>query len=458
MLPKEDNELITNVNAGAPMGELFRRFWLPVALAEELPGPDCEPVRVKVLNEDLIAFRDTHGNPGLLDAYCPHRGAPMFFGRNEEDGLRCVYHGWKFDVDGKCVDVPNAPEGETFKHKIKIKYYPCVEAGDLIFAYMGPPEKKPPFPEFEWTRLPKAHRYVTKFLVECNYLQAMEGDFDPGHGPFLHTKMDGTPQRPQFNVQVRAQSRPTPPDEPFPFAVGPRRQTEADKQAWGAVEDTVSGLFFVQSRERPDGTKVAAVAPWMMPIYCTAGTTAGTNTYSTNMRIPIDNQNIYFYRLRWSYNPIPEDEIEEYKHGGWYYPPLIPGTYRGVQNVHNDYQIDRNVQKNFTYSGIPCFPWQDVAMMENQWGPIADRTQEHLTSSDFQIIAVRRRLLKAAKALAEGIEPEAAQHPEAYAYHRASFVSQTGTLDETIAKARELASRSELPVAEAPKIEVAIRV
>src|SRR5438067_11741806 len=189
MLTRDDNELITNTNPGTPMGELFRRFWLPVALSEELPGPDCVPQRVRVLGEDLLAIRDTSGRPGLFDAYCPHRGAPLFFGRNEEDGLRCVYHGWKFDVDGRCVDLPNAPEGPTFKDKIKIKCYPCVEAGDLIWAYMGPAEKEPPFPEFEWTKLPKSHRYVTKFVEQCNYLQAMEGDYDPSHARFLHSTL-----------------------------------------------------------------------------------------------------------------------------------------------------------------------------------------------------------------------------------------------------------------------------
>jgi len=456
MLTREDNELITNVNAGAPMGELFRRFWLPVALAEELPGADCVPVRVKVLNEDLIAFRDTDGRPGLVDAYCPHRGAPMFFARNEESGLRCVYHGWKFDVDGNCVDLPNAPEGPTFKNKIRIKRYPCVEAGDLIFAYMGPAEKQPPFPEFEWAKMLKSHRFVQKFIMECNYLQAMEGDFDPGHGPFLHSKLDGSPQGTQFNTQVRPRMRPTPADEPFPKAIGPRRQTEVDKQAWGRIEDSESGLFFIQSGERADGTKVAQVAPWMMPIFCTAGTTASQKTYSSNMRIPIDSERLYFYRLRWSYEPIPEQELDVYKNDGWFYPEMIPGTYQGAANVHNDYKIDRVAQKNFSYTGINCFPLQDIAMMENQWGPLADRTLEHLTSSDFQIIAVRRRLLKTVKALAAGVEPAEPWNPRAYAYHRASVLSQTDSVEEVVAKAKALATEQRVTT-EAPKIAQAIR-
>jgi len=151
------------------------------------------PVRVRVLGEDLIAFRDTDGNVGLVDAYCPHRGAPMFFGRNEEDGLRCVYHGWKFDCSGACTDLPNAPEGDTYKDKVRIKAYPTRDAGDLVWAYMGPAEKQPPFPEFEWTKLPRSHRYVTKFVEQCNYLQAMEGDYDPSHARFLHSTLDPSP-------------------------------------------------------------------------------------------------------------------------------------------------------------------------------------------------------------------------------------------------------------------------
>jgi hypothetical protein len=222
------------------------------------------------------------------------------------------------------------------------------------------------------------------------------------------------------------------------------------------VEDSDSGLLFVQSGERADGTKVANVAPWMMPIFCTAGTTAGANTYSTNIRIPIDSRRIYFYRLRWSYDPLSAAEIEAYKHDGWFYPELIPGTYQAVANVHNDYQIDRVAQKYFNYTGINCFPLQDIAMMEDQWGPLANRTLEHLTSSDFQIIAVRRRLLKTAKALAAGIEPAEPWRPEAYAYHRASVVTPTGTVEEAVTKAKALARQSRL-AGEPGKVAATIR-
>src|SRR5215467_3069854 len=183
------------------------------------------------MGEDLIAFRDTNGRVGLVDAYCPHRGAPLFFGCNEECGLRCVYHGWKFDVHGQCVDLPNAPEGETFKAKIKTISYPCVEAGDLIWAYMGPPEQQPPFPEFEWLKLPKSHRYVSKFRLECNYLQAMEGDYDPSHARFLHSTLaDATIPHPlNQNGTMTRNPSVAPSDvtatERYPRAVGDRRVT-----------------------------------------------------------------------------------------------------------------------------------------------------------------------------------------------------------------------------------------
>jgi phthalate 4,5-dioxygenase len=327
---------------------------------------------------------------------------------------------------------------------------------------MGPVDKKPPFPEFEWTKMPESHRYITKFRLECNYLQAMEGDYDPGHGPFLHTTLDnvGIPNplypnnRQQRNAALSFDG-PVDASEPFPRAVGNRRVTSDKARRWGTLEDSDSGLLNVMAFEDPNGRKVANVAPWMMPIFCTAGI-GGPNTYNSNMRIPIDNRSIMFYRLRWSYAEIPERDREEYKHGEFFYPPVVPGTWQTKDNVTNDYNVDRVAQKNFTYTGIKTFPLQDIAMMENQWGPLADRTLEHLTSSDYQIIYVRRRLIKAAKALAEGIEPTEPWHPEAFAYHSANVVLNEGTLEEAVAKAK--AEASTMHVAQAEKVAQAIRV
>jgi phthalate 4,5-dioxygenase oxygenase subunit len=453
VLSREDNELVTNTNPGAPMGELFRRFWLPVALSEELPGPDSTPLRVQVLGEQLIAFRDTNGDIGLVDAFCPHRGAPLFFARNEECGIRCVYHGWKFDVAGNCTDLPSAAEGETYKNKVHIKAYPCVEKAGMVFAYMGPADKQPPFPEFEWANLPAGHTHVSKFKLECNYLQAMEGDYDPSHASFLHSTLQDVRIPNPLDQNWSNRNRLTPlsdpidPNEPFPFAVGNRRWNAGVQANSAALEDTPAAVLTVGVRDLGDGRKAAnAGAAWMMPIFCTAGI-AGRDTYSSNMRIPIDNKSLMFYRLRWRYEPLSQREIDEYKHGEYFYPAVIPGTWIPRDNVHNDYNVDRVAQKNFSYTGIKTFPLQDIAMMENQWGPIADRPQEHLTSMDYMIIKVRRRLLAAAKAMAKGIEPEAPWHPEEYRYHREFLMVENMTDEEAkaAAKAKSGEQRSKKP-------------
>src|SRR5215217_4133420 len=172
MLSQADNELLARVGPGTPMGALFRRFWLPIMLQRELPGPDCDPIRVRLLGEDLVAFRDSTGQVGFLAENCPHRGASLFFGRNEESGLRCVYHGWKFDTTGNCLDMPNEPAESDFKHKVKATAYPAVERGGVIWIYMGPPELKPGMPQFEWTMVPDSHRWLSKNYIESNYLQA----------------------------------------------------------------------------------------------------------------------------------------------------------------------------------------------------------------------------------------------------------------------------------------------
>src|SRR5579872_2142804 len=186
MLSKEENELLTQTDPGTPAGNYFRRFWLPALMPWEIPTPDCPPVRVRLLGEDLVAFRDSDGRVGLLDEFCPHRLASLFLGRNEECGLRCVYHGWKFDVAGNCVDMPNEPAESRFKEKIRLTSYPTVELGGVLWAYMGPSDKQPDPPGMEWLRAPEQFRFVSKTVEYCNYVQAIEGGIDTVHGSFLH--------------------------------------------------------------------------------------------------------------------------------------------------------------------------------------------------------------------------------------------------------------------------------
>ena len=191
MLSVRDNEKVTRVGPGTPMGELMRRYWQPVLLSWELPEPDCPPVRVRILGEDLVAYRATSGRVGLLDEWCPHRRTSLRLGRNEEEGLRCVYHGWKFDATARCVEMPNELPEFDFKDKVQIQAYPTQELGGVIWAYLGPKEKEPPAPEFEWARQPESHLHVSKGRQECNWLQALEGGIDSVHTSFLHRRFGG---------------------------------------------------------------------------------------------------------------------------------------------------------------------------------------------------------------------------------------------------------------------------
>src|SRR5437762_527055 len=228
MLPSSDNQLLTQVSAGTPGGEVLREYWIPFLLSEELSAPDCPPLRIRLLGEDLIAFRTTSGAVGLIGNACPHRGASLFFGRNEEEGLRCVYHGWKFDCTGQCVDMPSEPAESNFKSKIKATAYPTYERSGLIWVYMGPPERQPEFPEYEWNMVPESNVHFSRRLQENNYLQGVEGGIDSSHVPFLHG------QAPQISPAANNYSardkmpRLTVSRTDYGFVYGAERNGEAD--------------------------------------------------------------------------------------------------------------------------------------------------------------------------------------------------------------------------------------
>src|SRR5919197_1762015 len=241
MLSQADNELLTRVGPGTPMGNLLRQYWQPVLYSDELE-PDGNPERVRLLGEDLIAFRDSDGRPGLLGDHCPHRGASLVFARNEACGLRCVYHGWKFDVAGRCVDMPNEPPESNFKDKIQHTAYPCVERGGLIWAYMGPKELQPPLPELEWTRVPLSHRHVSKRLQESNYLQAMEGGIESSHVSFLHSWIDESKRGAGWTILGQLAKYLNSDRHPhfevleteYGLLIGARRNAEPDTYYWRA--------------------------------------------------------------------------------------------------------------------------------------------------------------------------------------------------------------------------------
>src|ERR1700681_1179322 len=240
MLTKQDNELVTRVGPGTPMGNLMRQYWVPAMLSSELPTPDCDPVRVLLLGEQLIAFRDSTGDVGLLQNHCPHRGASLFFGRNEESGLRCVYHGWKFDVDGNCVDMPNEPAESDFRTRIRAQTYPSAEWGGFVWIYMGPTEKQPPLPNYHWCTLPDASQsQVRKWMQESNYSQGVEGDLDSAHVGFLHRKL-GQEERPINYGAPRLTTMET----DFGFAYGARRPS-GDDYFWRVTTFTLPMFIMI---------------------------------------------------------------------------------------------------------------------------------------------------------------------------------------------------------------------
>jgi len=396
MLSREDNERVTRTDAGSPMGEAFRRYWIPAALSTELPEPDGAPIRVRLLGEDLVAFRDTSGNIGLVSAFCPHRRAPMFFGRNEENGLRCVYHGWKFDRTGACVEMPSEPADSLFKTKVTIAGYPTWEGGGMLWTYMGPPEKQPPPPDYELVRVPATHRFVSKTLQRCNYLQGLEGGLDSSHATIMHR--DNIGDRSWLGVYE---------------SLIPRID----------VERTGYGFMYTGIRQFPTEQWVRAYQ-YVMPAMQMRGSISGNFNrpgippkIDGHIWIPMDDVNCYVYNFAYSYDattPFPEEAaISEEIHFGRGPDDLLP-DFSLKQNMSNDYGIDRQQQKTFSFTGINGVNTQDVALQEGM-GPIVDRTKEHLGTTDRAIIALRQLLLEATRAVENsesprGVDPSAYRH------------------------------------------------
>jgi nitrite reductase/ring-hydroxylating ferredoxin subunit len=370
MLSREENELLTRVGAGTPMGDLMRRYWIPAVFSHQIAEPDSPPVRVRLLGEDLVAFRDTHGRVGLLDQSCPHRTASLFFGRNEECGLRCVYHGWKFDVDGNCVDLPSEPPGSRFQNKVRIKAYPCLERGGVVWSYMGPSELKPDFPDLEWANLPDRHRFSSRRIQQCNWLQGLEGGFDSSHLAFLH---GGTSKG---NVTIPPSRYEVVPTE-FGFVAGAGREVENDQVFWTA---NVMLMPF---------HKIVASVP------------VGAHVWA-----PIDDENTMLYCIDFlPHRPVTEEDLAREKSWNGIHAETLPGTDIPVRNRDNDYLIDRALQgSGESYTGIKGLGVQDSGIQESM-GPIADRTKEHLGVSDTAIITIRKLLLKTLRDFAEGSAP-----------------------------------------------------
>ncbi len=383
MLTRERNTFMTQVGPDTPMGKLFRQFWLPLSLPEQLPQPDGDPVRLRLLGEDMIAFRDTNGQVGVLDAYCPHRRAPLFFGRNEECGLRCVYHGWKFDAAGTCVDMPSEPPESNFKDKVGVKAYPVREFGDTIWVFMG--EGEPPaLPEMEWATVPSSHRQVAMWIVECNWLQVLEGNVDTAHVSFLHSANDGIPGVREEGIEDGAPQLQVIENE-IGFAYGGRRRRRnADEFYW-------------------------RVTQFLLPMYTLIpGPTWPRACVGV---VPIDDD--HTIRFQVSYNPeapLAGDRPFTAREQGEFRfrDGSTIDTWLPTENRTNRYGLDREMQRRVNYSGIKGIETQDRAMTEGM-GYVCDRSQEHLGTSDLAVIAARRVLERMARDLQRGVVPRASQ-------------------------------------------------
>jgi phthalate 4,5-dioxygenase len=378
MLSREENDLITRAGPGTPMGTLMRHYWIPALLSQEIAEPDGAPVRVRLLGEDLVAFRDSRGRVGLLAEHCSHRGTSLYYGRNEEAGLRCIDHGWKYDIDGKVLETPAEPGGSTLKDKVRHTAYPCREAAGVVFAYLGPKERIPLLPNYEWMSLPQDHLYVTKSIQDCNYLQGLEGECDSSHLSFLHRA---------FTESKRGGGDP----DMYGRDGAPKLE---------GVE-TDFGVRMIACRNAGDGITYLRVSNFVMPCHGfvpTGGLKGNPEGYTIHSHVPADDKhalrfNIFFRRNR----PVSD---EEKQHEGGIGPDYIK-----VRNIHNDYLQDRGEQKRETFTGMGRqFLIHDSCATESM-GPIYDRSKEHLGAGDITAIAVRKFLLNSMRAIDMGKEP-----------------------------------------------------
>ena len=372
MLSIEDNELLTRVGRGTPMGEVLRRYWVPSLLSEEIAEPDGEPVQVRILGETLLAFRNTDGEVGLIEERCPHRGASLSYARNEQNGLRCIYHGWKFDITGACVDMPTEPAESTYMSKVLARGYPVREVAGIVWAYLGPPDKMPPFPEFNWLSLWPSRSKEFKILEECNYAQAVEGGIDTAHTSFLHRRTPWTAEDKSILVGDLA----------------PRLD----------IEMTNYGFRYAAIRTVADGTQYIRITPYILPWYTIVPRDEGSQGVM-NAWVPRDDYSTWHFQHL--YNLEGEIDVpRRVKDGGVW----LENGYSKVRNAGNKHLQTQERIKNGNFSGIEGIVTQDHAVNESQ-GAITSRELEHLGTSDVAVIAMRQMLLDAARGFQEGQDP-----------------------------------------------------
>jgi len=381
----EEHELLARTGAGTPMGGLLRRYWMPAVLSRELEA-DGAPLRVRLLGEDLIAFRDSKGRVGLLGEHCAHRGASLYFAKNGGEGLSCWYHGWKYDIHGNCLDQPNEPPQTQFCHKVKQTAYPCVEKNGVVWTYMGPLERKPDFPELEWTLVPETHVYASKRLQDCHWLQGMEGDLDSSHLNFLHGQetISASPSHGKFESGKWMAADPNPKIEivqmPGGILQGARRAADAENYYW-------------------------RIGEWFLPCFTTIPGFPGDAPFGGHAWVPMDDEKTWCFAFSWHpTRPLKESELKGMLTGWGMHSKLIPGTFLAAHNKSNGYAPPEAPATKQPWQRVKIFQDQDTAITESI-GARYDRSRESLGNTDALIMQMRRRLMATARALQEGVEP-----------------------------------------------------
>jgi len=401
---------LARIGPATVMGQLMRQYWIPAALSSELVH-DGAPLRLTLLGEKLIAFRDNTGRVGVMDHRCPHRCASLFLGRNEANGIRCVYHGWKFDVEGKCVDMPNVPPHQDFKHKVSAKAYKVVERAGLVWVYMGVPAAAPSMPALEVLLQPDDEIGANCIHRDCNYLQALEGDIDTSHFGFLHAGHVDPDDVPEDHPIRHAVTIRTP---EYHFADAP----------WGTQ--------YAAYRSAGPGRTYWRFANFLFPFWTQQPQGEFAEHVHARAWVPLDDYHTMFYYLWWKggTSGMTRPPLKGGKPigGDGPSPEFLPNTtdwlgrWRVAANEGNDWQIDREAQRsNAIYSGIGNIHLQDQAVTESM-GPITDHGFEHLAPSDQMITRTRRRLLMAARALREnGTLPPGVEHADVFRDARSGY-------------------------------------
>jgi len=412
MTTAQESVELTRVGPGTVMGDLMRCYWIPAVLSSEVER-DGPPVRLKLLGEKLIAFRDSAGRVGVMDHRCPHRCASLFLGRNEEGGIRCVYHGWKFDVGGNCVDMPSVPPDQDFKQKVKAKAYPAVERGGVVWVYMGS-RALPQLPAFEILNMPQDEIRVVFVMRSCNYLQAIEGELDTSHFGFLHAG--------HVDPDELAEEEPL-------------RYTVISRHPDYHLVDAPWGTQYAGYREAAPGKTYWRFANFLFPFWTQAPNGEFDSHAHARAWVPIDDNNCMYVFLWWkrarAANSLPQPAYKDGTPigGTGRGNKLLPNTtdwlgrWRMAANPDNDWMIDREAQRNNTiYTGIDGIHLQDQAICESM-GPIVDHTLERLAPSDIMIARTRRRLLRAARALREqGTLPPGVEDAEVFRRARSGYL------------------------------------